>query len=231
MDYLINFFSRYGQSIIDGTLTTLWIVPTSLICGLFLAFPLGILMASKVKLIYKLPAFIFSYVFRGTPMLIQLYIIYYALGLWISEWQNLSPFMENLLKNKLFWGILTFALNTAAYTSEIIRGAIENTPKGEIEAAKSFGMTKLQINKRVIFPNLIRQALPAYGNEVIFMLHGSAIISTIAVVDLTQAVKVAYFKTYEPYLPFITAGIIYLCITIIIFSIFKLLEKVLYKHY
>lgn len=229
-EYILRFFSQYGADIWRGTLTTLWLVPTSLLIGLCLALPLGMLMASRQHFLLRLPALSFSYIFRGTPMLIQLYLIYFALGLWISEWQNLSAFTLNLLRNKLFWAVLTLALNTAAYTSEIIRGAIETAPIGEIEAAKSFGMSKRQIAWRIILPGALRRALPAYSNEVIFMLHGSAIVSTIAIMDLTQAVRSAYGKTYEPYLAFSTAAVIYLLITLCIFILFRLLEKRIYRH-
>lgn len=229
-EYLIRFFSQYGGDIWKGTLNTLWLVPTSLLIGLCLAIPLGMLMASRLSFVLRLPALSFSYIFRGTPMLIQLYLIYFALGLWISEITNLSQFMQDLLRNKMFWAILTLALNTAAYTSEIVRGAIETAPLGEIEAAKSFGMSKAQIARRIILPGALRRALPAYSNEVIFMLHGSAIVSTIAIMDLTQAVRSAYGKTYEPYLAFTTAAVIYLLITLCIFVLFKLLEKRIYRH-
>lgn len=229
-EYFIRFFSQYGGDIWKGTLTTLWIVPSSLLIGLCLAVPLGILMASRKHFLLRLPALSFSYIFRGTPMLIQLYLIYFALGLWLSEIQHLPDFMHGLLRNKLFWAILTLALNTAAYTSEIVRGAIETAPMGEIEAAKSFGMSKVQIARRIVLPGALRRALPAYSNEVIFMLHGSAIVSTIAIMDLTQAVRSAYGKTYEPYLAFSTAAVIYLFITLCIFMLFKLLETRIYRH-
>lgn len=228
--YIVHFFVTYGPDMLKGTLNTLWIVPVSLIIGLCLAAPLAMLMASKQSFWLRLPALTFSYIFRGTPMLIQLYLIYYALGLWLSSFDDLPNTIDDLLKDKAFWAILTFALNTAAYTSEIIRGAIETAPKGEIEAAKSVGMNHWQIARRILLPGVIRRALPAYSNEVVFMLHGSAILSTIAVVDITQAARTAYGKTYEPYLPFITAGAIYLTITVVVFTLFKLLEKRIYRH-
>lgn len=228
--YIVRFFSTYGGDIIQGIQTTLWVVPLSLFLGLLLAVPMGILLSSKAAWYFKAPVFLFSYVFRGTPMLIQLYLIYFALGLWIAEIENLPDFMHALLRNKVFWAILTFSLNTAAYTSEIVRGAILTTVQGEIEAAKAFGMSKAQIMRRVILPSALRRALPAYSNEVIFMLHGSTIMSTIAVMDITQALRAAYGKTYEPYLAFTTAAVIYLLITLFILLIFKGLEKHFYRY-
>lgn len=229
-EYIVRFISTYGNDFLHGIATTLWIVPTSLIIGLIMAIGLGGLMASRAPLIFRAPALIFSYIFRGTPMLIQLYLIYFALGLWLSEIPSLPQFIDFLLKDKAFWAILTFALNTAAYTSEIVRGAIETTSAGEIEAAKAFGMSAKQIFIRITFPGAVRRALPAYANEVIFMLHGSAILSTIAVMDITQAARIAYGRSYEPYLPFIAAGLIYLAITMLIFTGFKILEKRVYRH-
>lgn len=228
--YILSFFQTYGPSLPTAIWTTLWIVGASLIVGLFIAVPCGMILASRTTWIIRYPVALFSYIFRGTPMLIQLYTIYFALGLWISEWPSLQEFTHLLLRNKAFWAICCFALNTGAYTSEIVRGALETAPKGEIEAAKAYGFTKWQIYRRILFPGAIRRALPAYANEVIFMLHGSAILSTIAIMDITQAVRIAYGKTYEPYLPFITAAILYLLITMIIFYCFKLIEKRLFKH-
>lgn len=229
--YVAHFFITYGPSLPAAVWTTVWIVGVSLIVGLCIAIPCGMILASKHTPWYlRLPVALFSYVFRGTPMLVQLYLIYFALGLWISEWPNLHEFAHVLLRNKGFWAICCFALNTAAYTCEIVRGALETAPKGEIEAAKAYGLSKWQVNRRILFPGAIRRALPAYANEVIFMLHGSAILSTIAVTDITQAVRIAYGKTYEPYLPFITAAILYLIITMIVFFFFKLVEKRLFKH-
>ncbi len=230
IEYIIRFFSKYGGDLLQGIQTTLWLVPTALLIGLCFAIPMGMLLTSKRSFWAKLPVHIFGYVFRGTPMLIQLYVIYFVLGLWLSSMDNLPAFMHDLLRNKSFWAILTLALNTAAYTTEIVVGSITTTPRGEIEAAKSFGMSKWQISKRIIFPSALRRALPSYSNEVVFMLHGSSIVSTIAVMDITQAARSAYGKTYEPYLPFISAGLIYLCITLLIFTLFKLLEKRLYRH-
>lgn len=228
--YIVHFYTAYGPTLPNAIWTTLWITAVSLVLGLCIAIPGGMLLASRAPFICRAPIMLLSYVFRGTPMLIQLYFIYFGIGLWISEWPNLSEFTNILLRNKGFWAVLCFSLNTGAYTSEIVRGAIETAPKGEIEAAKAYGMSKWQIAKRILLPGAIRRALPAYSNEVIFMLHGSAILSTIAVTDITQAMRIAYGKSYEPYLPFITAGIIYLAITIIIFLCFKAIEKLLFRH-
>lgn len=229
LGYIAYFFKHYGHQIVEGTLTTLWLVPVSLFFGLLLATPCGMVLASRKHPFLRFPAWLFCCIFRGTPMLIQLYLIYFALGLWMSRLPNLPDCLHQLLRNKEFWGILCLSLNTAAYTAEIIRGAIETAPKGEIEAARAFGMSAWQIQRRIIFPGVLRRALPSYSNEVIFMLHGSSIVSTIAVTDLTQVVRNIYGKSYEPYLPFITAGLIYLSITMIIFSLFRLWERYLYR--
>ena len=121
--------------------------------------------------------------------------------------------------------MLSFILNTAAYTAEIVRGAIETTPRGEIEAAKSLGMSHNQIRTRIILPGALRRALPAYGNEIIFMLHGSAIASTATLLDITGVANTLFTKTYEPFQPFLIAAGIYLAITLCIVSSFRLIEK------
>ena len=110
---------------------------------------------------------------------------------------------------------------TAGYTAEILRGTIEETPLGEIEAAKACGMSKTTMYRRIILPGTFRRALPAYGNEVIFMLHGSALAGVITIVDLFGAAKIVNSRYFIPFESFITAGLFYLGCTFFIVLIFK----------
>ena len=164
-------------------------------------------------------------------MLVQLYIFYYGIGLVIGRIPGVRELaLWPLLRQAWPWVMLSFILNTAAYTAEIVRGAIETTPKGEIEAAKALGMNRRQIQWRIILPGAARRALPAYGNEIIFMLHGSAIASTATLPDITGVANTLYTRTYEPFAPFLTAAVIYLAITLCIVGIFRRIEKRLNRH-
>lgn len=159
-------------------------------------------------------------------MLVQLYIFYYGFGLFLGRIDGIHESMWwGLIKQAWPWALLAMTLNTGAYTCEIIRGAIKNTPEGEIEAAKAMGMGRALMMRRIILPSALRRALPAYNNEIISMLHGSAIVSTITIMDLTGAARQLYSRFYDPFTPFIFAALVYLVLTMFIVGAFKLCEK------
>ena len=207
----------------DGTVTTIQLVFLSLLLGLMIALPLGILRTSRNPWINK-PIWAYVYFFRGTPLLIQIYY-----GVTLIDGIQESIFWP-LVKNPFFPCLLAFTLNTAAYTTEIIRGAVEQTPKGEIEAAKAYGMSYWQTLRRIILPSALRRALPAYSNEVIFMLHGSAIASVVTIVDITGAARDVYSQFYAPFEAFLFAAAIYLCLTFSILWIFRKVEHRIMAH-
>lgn len=210
----------------DGFVMTVQLVASSLIIGLVLSVPLAIMRTSKNPLI-NYPVWLFTYVFRGTPLLIQLYMIYY--GVTLIDGIQESVFWV-IFERAYYPCLIAFVLNTAAYTTEIFRGAIEATPKGEIEAAKAYGMNWLKRMTRIILPSAFRRAIPAYTNEVIFMLHASAIASTVTIIDLTGAARDIYARYYAPFESFLFVAAIYLSITFTIIFVFKQLEKHLLAH-
>jgi arginine/ornithine transport system permease protein len=222
-------FTLIAQNIdlyLQGLVTTLQLVITSLMLGLGMAIPLA-LMASSHNWLLRAPVFCFSYFFRGTPLLVQMFMIYYGLG------------QFQFIQDSVFWPVLreaygcaliAFTLNTAAYTTEILRGAILATPFGEIEAAKACGMSTGLMIRRIILPSAFRRALPAYGNEVIFMLHGSSLASVITIMDITGAARVIYSRYYSPYEAFLTAALFYMALTFIIVFLFKRLERRWFAH-
>lgn len=207
----------------EGILVTLKLVSLSLIYGLFIAVPLGILLVISKNPAITLPIRGFIYFFRGTPLLIQMFLIYYGSG----QFELLkTSFLWEYFKDAYFCALFAFSLNTGAYTAEIFRGAIANTPLGEIEAAKAAGMSQLLMLRRIILPSAFRRALPAYGNEMIFMLHGTALASVITIVDITGAARIINSRYYSPYEAFLTAAACYMCIT---FTMVWVLKKVEYK--
>lgn len=215
------------QLYLEGLLTTIHLVLLSLVIGLAMAVPLAILRSSTNPLLNG-PVWAFTYFFRGTPLLVQMFMIYYGLG----QLQFMIDLSREwtFLRDAYWYALLAFTLNTCAYTTEIIRGAIAGTPYGEIEAARACGMSGAQIYRRVILPSAFRRALPAYSNEVIFMLHGSAIASVITIVDLTGAARIVNSRYFTPYEAFISAGLLYLCLTFLIVAAFKRLEQNWFAH-
>ena len=211
---------------LDGLLTTVELVVISLIIGMVLAVPIGLLASRNTALVTFLPK-AFIYFFRGTPLIVQMYMIYYGAG----QFEPLrESFLWPIFKEAYACALIAFSLNTAAYTAEILRGAIIATPYGEIEAGRASGMSGWLILRRVILPSSFRRALPAYGNEVIFMLHGSALAGVITIIDLFGAARVVNSRHFVPFESFITAGIFYLILTFAIIWLFKRLEFRWHAH-
>ncbi|MBD1556545.1 ABC transporter permease [Vibrio sp. S9_S30] len=202
---------------LEGLWTTVWLVGLALIIGLMVAIPLAVARNSANYLI-SMPSWGFIYFFRGTPLLVQLYLIYYGMD-------QFFPVKDTLWENAWFCALVAFVLNTSAYTAEIIRGAINGLPKGEVEAAKAYGMSAWKTYRRIILPSALRRALPAYSNEVIFMLHGSAVAGIVTILDLTGAARLVNSRYYAPFESFLTAGLFYMGLTFIILGCFKVAEK------
>lgn len=218
-----------GSTIMEywgGLVTTVQLVFLSLILGMIMAVPLAIMRTSKNPLI-NAPIWFYTYVFRGTPLLIQLYIIYYG----IAQIEGIQQtFWWDIFREAFYPALLAFTLNTAAYTTEIIRGAIVATPNGEIEAAKAYGMNWALRMRRITLPSAARRAVQAYSNEVIFMLHASAIASVVTLVDLTGAARNIYSRFYAPFDAFIFVALVYMALTFILVFAFRKLEKHLLRH-
>ena len=206
---------------LEGTLVTLRLLLVALIVGLVVAIPLAVMRASPNPWISR-PVWLFTYVFRGTPLLVQLFLIYYGLAqfAWMRE-SMLWP----MFSSAWFCAMLAFAINTCAYTTEIIAGAISATNHGEVEAAKAMGMSPAILYRRILLPSALRRSLPAYSNEVIMMLHGTSIASIVTLLDITGAAREINSKFYLPFEAFLTAAAFYLALTFVLVSLFHLAEK------
>ncbi len=212
---------------LKGLWLTVQLVTLSLAAGMVIAIPTALLRVSKNPLIWGLP-WAYIYFFRGTPLLVQLFMIYHGSGQFRSTFESLGIWW---IFSEAYWcALIAFALNTGAYTAEILRGAIEQTPFGEIEAARACGMSKATVYRRIILPSAFRRALPAYGNEVIFMLHGSAVASIITLDDLLGAGRIINSRYYAPFEAYTTAGLFYLSLTFMIVWLFRRWEHRWYAH-
>ncbi|WP_137817409.1 ABC transporter permease [Pseudomonas sp. 2FG] len=204
-----------------GVLVTLKILLISLALGLLLAVPLGLMRVSRQPLV-NLPAWLYTYVIRGTPMLVQLFLIYYGLAQFAAVRES---FLWPYLSNATFCACLAFALNTSAYSAEILAGSLKAIPHGEIEAAKAVGMSRFKLYRRILLPSALRRALPQYSNEVIMMLHTTSLASIVTLIDITGAARTLSSQFYLPFEAFITAGAFYLCLTFVLVRLFKLAER------
>lgn len=205
---------------LSGLGLTVKLLLLSLLSGLLLALPLAVVRTALPGWPSRL-VWVYTYVFRGTPMLVQLFLIYYGLAQfeavresWAWPWLSSASFCA--------W--LTFALNTGAYTTEIIAGAIRALPAGEIEAAKALGMSRGLLLRRIVLPAALRRALPVYANEAIFMLHGTSLASVVTLLDVTGAAREINAKYYLPFETFITAGAFYFVLTLGLVGLFRWAE-------
>lgn len=205
-----------------GALLTLQITVLALLLGGILSIPLAIARAYKHPWLNG-PIWCFTYVFRGSPLLVQAYLIYYGLAQF--EYVRNSFLWDPILSSAWWCALIALTLNTMAYTAEFLRGSIATTPKGEIEAAKVCGMSSWQIIKRIVLPSSFRRALPAYSNEVILTLHGSVFLSTITLQDLLGAGRWLNGRFYLAYEGFITAMVFYMILVALISYGFQLWEK------
>ena len=207
--------------LLNATVITLKLLSLSLFFGLFIGLLFAVMRMHKNLFISKF-AYGYSYLFRGTPLLVQIFIIYFGFGQ--IEFIR-SSFLWIILKEPYWCAIIAFALNTGAYTSEILRSAFQTIKKGYIEAGKSLGISSKIIFYKIQVPIAIRQSLPAYGNEIILMLKGTSLASTVTLMDLTGVAKYIISTTFKPIEVFIVAGSIYLFMTFLIHNFIKFLER------
>lgn len=215
----------------DGVVTTLTLLLSSLAVGGVMAVAFALALTSRVAALRWLVG-TYTYVIRGTPLLIQVYMIYYGIAQleWVqARWDDVWPWTH--FKEPFFCALLAFSLNTAAYTAEMIAGAIHDTNAGEIEAAQAMGMGRWQAMRRIVMPSALRRTLPAYSNEVVMMLHSTSLASAVpAMLDITAAASRIYSDYYLPFEAYLFAAGIYLTITFALVGTFRLLERRFLAH-
>ena len=217
----LDFAIEHLPRLLKAAKLTIELTLLSLFFGIFVGVFFALLRTSNSKVLYYI-SYYYSYIFRGTPLLVQIFIIYFGLAQleWIRE-----SFLWVFLKEPYSCAILAFTLNTGAYSSEIFRSAFETINKGIVEAAEGLGLNKITTFFKIKLPIAIRQSLPAYGNEMILMLKGTSLASTVTLLDLTGVAKHIISTTFRPVEVFIVAGSIYLLMTFIVHNFIKFLEK------
>ena len=212
---------KHWSMFAHGACVTVELTALSLALGLLIAIPAALAMARGWRF-WSGFARSYAYVFRGSPLLVQAYLIYYGL----SQFEVVRDSMFWPFLREAYWcALLAFTLNTGAYTAEILRGAIAATPKGEIEGARALGLSPSKVTWLVELPSAARRALPQYGNEIIFMMHGSVIASVITIQDILGAGRTLNAKYYVAYEGFLTAAALYIALTAVIVLGVRLMEK------
>ena len=209
-----------------GLWLTLALLSVSLVASFLLSIPLAILRNSRFGPV-KYAIWSYTYVVRGTPLLLQLYLIYFG----ISQFQAVRESVAwVVLSDPFYCALLALTLNEVAYTTEIFAGAIRQLPHGEIEAAYAYGMKWHIILRRIVLPSALRNSLPAYSNEVIILLHSTSLASTVTLMDLTGAANDVYSTYYLPFEAFMAAAAVYMGLTYGVVRLFRSAEKRLLVH-
>ena len=220
-DYWKPFLFTDGDTL-TGLAMTLWLLVASIVMGFFLSLPLAILRVSRWGLL-RWPVQLFTYVFRGTPLYIQLLICYSGIyGIAVVRSQ---PLLEAFFRDAMNCTLLAFTLNTCAYTVEIFAGAIRSIPYVEIEAAHAYGLSGWRLYLRLILPSALRRALPYYSNEVILMLHATSVAFTATIPDILKVARDANAATFMTFQAFGIAGLLYLALSFGLVGGFRLAEK------
>lgn len=209
-----------------GLQTTLLLLVLSLAAGFIVSIPLAIARVSNRAWLSK-PVWLFTYVIRGTPLLVQLFLLYHGLAQFEIVRESAAWV---LLKSAWFCAWLAYVINTTAYTTEIFAGALRATPVGEIEAARAYGMSGFTLYRRILLPGALRRALPQYSNEVVGLMHATAIASTVTLVDITRVARDVYANHLVVVESFGVAAVIYFVLTFSIAGLFKVLERHFLAH-
>lgn len=208
-------------SVTTGLLLTVELLIASLALGLALALPLAVMRASPNRWL-SAPVWLLTYVVRGTPLLLQIYALYYGLA-------EVRVLRESaawpLLRHAFICAWLAFSLNTAAYTTEIFAGALLTTARGEVEAAVAFGLNRWTRLSRILGPGALRRALPAYSNEVMFTLHGTALASSVTLLDLGGVGRALSMRYASPYAPYVAALVLYALCSVLLMQGFRIAER------
>ena len=208
--------------LLGGAVITLEITFLSVLLGFVLAIPLAVMRVSRLRCLW-MPVYAFTFYFRGTPLLVQIFLIYYGSGQFQVFLDSVG--LWHFFKSPWFCAVLALTLNTAAYSAEIFRGGIQGVPRGEVEAARACGMSGLLLYRRIVIPKALRIAWPAYTNEVIFLLQASSLVSIITVMDITGVAREISARSFAFYELFLAAAAIYLVLVYGILWIFKRIEN------
>lgn len=225
-DFDMAKFERYGIRMLWGLLVTLQLVGTSIVIGAILSLPLAFARMSQSTAIATLASG-YIYLFRGTPLIMQVFLIYYGLGSLRSAFESVGLWW--FFREAWYCAILAFSLNTSAYQAEILRGAIQSVPKGQWEGAASLGLHPLLTLRKIVLPQAFIVALRPYGNEIILLIKGSAVVALVTVADLMGETRLAYARSFD-FQAYIWAAIIYLAVVEALRHAIDWIERRLTRH-
>jgi His/Glu/Gln/Arg/opine family amino acid ABC transporter permease subunit len=223
MDAILENLDQFAS----GLALTVEVTILALALGFVLALPVALLRESRRAVLW-MPAYAYTFYFRGTPLLVQLFLCYYGAGQFRDALEAAGLWVW--FREPYFCALLTLTLNTAAYSAEVFRGAIRAVPRGEVEAARASGMSGVLLYRRIVLPKAARLALPGYSNEVVFLLQATSLVSIITLMDLTGVARVLIARTFLVYEIFLFVGALYLVLTYGVLWLFRRAEWRLSGH-
>lgn len=207
-------------ALLEGLVVTFQLVAAALVVGFVIAVPTALARISRFAALRWI-SLGYVFFFRGTPLLVQIFLIYYG----FSQFEAVRESIFWPVLREAYWcALIAFSLNTGAYSAEVFRGGILSVPHGEVEAARAIGMSPATVFWRIVWPQALRQALPAYGNEIILLVKASSLASTVTLMDLTGVARSLAADTYMPIEIFATSALIYLAVTYLLSRLIVLLE-------
>ena len=219
-------FAKYAPTYLSGLYVTLTLVAISIVLGAILSIPICYARMSKNRVLNAI-SYGYVYFFRGTPLLAQTFLIYYGFGSFRPQLEAIG--LWGFFREAWYCAVFAFALNTAAYQAEILRGAIESVGKGQWEAASALGLSKLQTLYKIILPQALIVALRPYGNEIILMIKGSAIVAIITVYDLMGETRRAFSRTFD-FQTYLWAALLYLSLVETLRHLVDWIERRITRH-
>ena len=217
--------AEYAPLLIEGFWRTIALVLISGVLGLVLAVPVALAQAAGGRVLASLSRG-FTTTIRGTPLLVQIYLLYYGIGDLLSGVPEIrQSFLWPYLREGFWYAVAAFTISVAAYEGEILRGGLLAVPRGELEAARAFGMSRFQVLRRIWLPRAVNITLPALSGEAILLLKATPLASTVTVIDLFGAANIIRAQTFRVYEPLLLVGAVYVGMTIVIALIFRLLER------
>ena len=215
----------YLPDFIDGLIITLQLLSISIVIGMFFAIPIGLVQVTGPRWLSRI-AQGFCTVVRGTPLLIQLWLIYYGVGSLFPSIPGIrETWMWPYLRDAFPYAILAFSISVAGYEGEVMRGAFKSVPKGELEAARAFGMSRFTILRRIWLPRALQNVLPTLAGEFVLTLKSTPLAATITVFDVYGVGTMVRQETYRVYEPLLFVAGIYIVLTGIIVLFFRWLEN------
>jgi polar amino acid transport system permease protein len=222
---------QYGHFFVEGAITTFWLVLLSGILGFALAVAVGLGRTSRNWLI-NAPCYLFTSIIRGTPLLVQIFILYYGLGSLFAQ----TPFIRHTflwpyLREGFWYVVIALTLSVGGYVGEVVRGALMAVPRGEMEAARAYGFRGFGLLRRIWLPRALQAMMPTLAGETVLLLKATALASTVAVVDLLGAANIVRAQTFRVYEPLLFVAVAYFLATLAIERAFAVLERRYAKAY